>query len=99
MGRFSTFACAGSAAPRIRGVNREEAEALCAKNTVEHPDRKIAQWRAQEQADGTWTVVRIGIPPMPETSEEQRAEERPPTADDPRTAAMQNLGPHVGPGI
>jgi hypothetical protein len=80
-------------------VKREEAEALCARNAAEHPDRKVAQWRPQEQPDGTWTVVRIGIPPMPDTSDETRADERPPTPDDPRTAAMQNLGPNVGPVV
>ena len=81
------------------GMTRDEAEALCAKNAAEHPDRKLAQWRPQEQPDGTWAVVKVGIPPTPETSSEQRADERPPTPDDPRTAAMQNLGPNVGPGI
>ena len=44
-------------------VTREEAEALCAKYAAEHPDRKVAQWRAQEDQDGEWSVVRIGLPP------------------------------------
>jgi len=65
-------------------MTRDDAEALCARNAAEHPDRKVAQWRPQEHPDGTWTVVR---------------NERPPTPDDPRTAAMQNLGPHIGPAI
>ena len=80
-------------------MTREDAEALCAKNAAEHPDRNVAQWRPQEQPDGTWTVVRIGLPPSPDTTPEQQADERPPTPDDPRTAAMQNLGPHIGPMI
>lgn len=80
-------------------MTREEAEALCARNAAEHPDRKVAQWRPQQQPDGTWTAVRVDFPPAPETTAEQRADERPPTPDDPRTAAMQNLGPHIGPGI
>jgi len=77
-------------------MNREEAETLCARNAAEHPDRKVAQWRVQELPDGTWTVLKIGLAPTGETTPEQRADERPPTADDPRTAAMQNLGPHTG---
>jgi hypothetical protein len=80
-------------------MTREEAAALCAKNAAEHPDREVAQWRPQEQPDGSWSVVRIGLRPMSDTSEETRADERPPTPDDPRTAAMQNLGPNVGPVV
>ena len=84
---------------RMSRMTREDAEALCARNAAEHPDRNVAQWRPQEQPDGTWTVVRIGLPPSPDTTPEQQADERPPTPDDPRTAAMQNLGPHIGPMI
>jgi len=80
-------------------MTREEAQALCTRNAAEHPDRKVAQWRPQEQPDGSWSVVRIGLQPMSDTSEETRADERPPTPDDPRTAAMQNLGPNVGPVV
>ena len=79
-------------------MTREEAEALCARYAAEHPDRKVAQWLPQEQPDGT-AVVRIGLPPTLDTTTEEQADERPPTPDDPRTAAMQNLGPHIGPGI
>ena len=32
-------------------------------------------------------------------TEEIVADEKPPTPDDPRSAAMRNLGPHIGPGI
>ena len=41
-------------------MTREEAEALCARNAAEHPDRKVAQWLTQEQPDGTWTVLALG---------------------------------------
>ena len=75
-------------------MTRDEAEALCAHNAAEHPDRETAQWRPQEQSDATWTVVRIGLPPRPETTEEQQADERPPTADDPRPAIFQNITPY-----
>ena len=78
-------------------MTREEAEALCAKNAAEHPDRKIAQWVPRQESSGEWVVVRVGIP-APETTEEIRADERPPTPDDPRTASMRDIGPYVGPG-
>ena len=78
-------------------MTREEAEALCARNAAEHPERKTAQWRPQEQPGGDWTVVKIGLAPTPDTTAEQVADERPPTPDDPRTTQMQNTGPHVGP--
>jgi hypothetical protein len=80
-------------------MTREEAEALCAKNAAEHPDRKVAQWLPQEQTDGSWSVIRVGVPPAPALTEEIVADEKPPTPDDPRSAAMRNLGPHIGPGI
>ena len=79
-------------------MNREEAEALCAEYAETHPDRKVAQWITQEQDDGTWIVIRVGIPAA-DTSAEIRADERPPTPDDPRDAHMRNVGPWVGPGI
>ena len=79
-------------------MTREESEALCAEYAAEHPDRKVAQWIPQEQPDGEWVVLRVGIP-APDTTEEIRADERPPTADDPRDAHMRNIGPWVGPGV
>ncbi len=75
-------------------MNRDEALALCARNAAEHPDRNIAQWRAQEQEDGSWSVVRIGLAPSGETATEQRADEKPPTADDPRAPIFQNIPPY-----
>lgn len=78
-------------------MEESEAREACARLAREHPDRATHQWRPREEADGTWSVVKIALPPTPETTTETLAEERPPTADDPRTAAMQNLGPNVGP--
>lgn len=74
-------------------MTREEAEALCAKNAAEHPDRKVAQWRPQEGDDGEWNVVRIGLPPSQETTTEVRADERPPTPPDPRPDVPPTVGP------
>ena len=76
-------------------MTREEAEALCAKNAAEHPDRRIAQWVPREEPSGEWVVVRVGIPAQ-DTTEEIRADERPPTPDDPRSAQMRDIGPYTG---
>ena len=74
-------------------MTREEAEAVCKRNAAEHPDRAVAQWRAQKQPDGDWSVVRIGLPPSADTTTETIAQERPPTPPDPRP----DVPPHVGP--
>ena len=74
-------------------MTRDEAEALCAKNASEHPDRKAAQWRAQEGRNGEWTVVKIGLPPSLATGTEVRADERPPTPPDPRPDVPPTVGP------
>ena len=78
-------------------MTRDEAQDLCARFAAEHPDRANNQWRPREAAGGSWSVVKIALPPQGELTLETRADEKPPTAEDPRTAAMQNLGPHVGP--
>lgn len=77
-------------------MTREEAEALCTRNAAEHPDREVAQWRPQEQPDGSWGVVKVGIPPTPDLTEELLADERPPTPDDPTSVQMQNIGRNAG---
>jgi hypothetical protein len=76
-------------------VTRDEAEALCVRYAAEHPDRASAQWRPKEERDGTWTVIRIGIPPPPETTTETRADERPPTPGDPRPDVPPTVGPAI----
>jgi hypothetical protein len=80
-------------------MDRAEAEALCAANAAEHPDRETHQWRPREEPDGTWNVIKIAIPPNEPGTEELEASERPPTADDPRDAHLRNVGPWVGPGF
>jgi hypothetical protein len=81
-------------------VTEAEAQEACARFAAGHPDRETHQWRPRHEADGSWSVVRIALPPA-ETARtaETRADERPATADDPRTTAVQNLGPNIGPGI
>jgi uncharacterized iron-regulated membrane protein len=75
-------------------MERTEAEAICKQNAAAHPDRAVAQWRPKEQEDGSWTVVRVNLPPAEPTTPEQRADERPPTADDPRASIFQNIPPY-----
>jgi len=74
-------------------MERDEAEALCRRNAAEHPDRAVAQWRAQEREDGTWSVVRIGLPPAAPTGTAVNADERPPTPPDPRPDVPPTVGP------
>lgn len=76
-------------------MTREEAERVCARLATEHPDRKISQWRAREEANGDWTVVKIALPPNSpgDLTAEVRADERPATADDPRPATFRDVPP------
>ena len=81
-------------------MNEAEARGACTRLAAEHPDRDTHQWHPRQEAGGTWSVVKIALPPSERSpTGETRAEERPPTGDDPRSGAMQNLGPNVGPGI
>jgi hypothetical protein len=80
-------------------MTEAEAREACARLAETDPDRATNQWHPRKEADGTWSVAKIGIPPTGPLTPETRADEKPATADDPRTAAMQNLGPHIGPGI
>jgi hypothetical protein len=80
-------------------MNETEARRACLRLSKEHPDRATHQWRPRRGPDGSWSVVKIGLPPTQDSTPETRAEERPPTADDPRSAAMRNLGPNIGPAI
>lgn len=75
-------------------MNQDEAKTLCERHAAEHPERKTAQWRPQQVAEGEWTVVKIGLPPAQETTPEVEAAERPPTADDPRAPIFQNIPPY-----
>ena len=81
-------------------MDRESAEREAARLAAEHPDRETHRFLPREGEDGEWSVVKIGIPPIDRNRvAETRADEKPTTADDPRTTAMQNLGPHVGGGF
>lgn len=81
-------------------MNETEARETCARLAAEHPDRETHQWHPRQESDGSWSVIRIALPPGERSpTAETRAEQKPPTADDPRSTSMQNLGPNVGPGI
>jgi hypothetical protein len=79
-------------------MTREEAEAACRKLAAEHPDRKTHRWVPRETADGRWEIAKISLPPRedPDLTAETRADERPPTPDDPRPM-RDTGGPFVGP--
>jgi hypothetical protein len=79
-------------------MTKDEALALAAQHNAEHPDRETHQWRARPDGED-WSVVKIGLPrPRPEEMQaEQRADERPPSSDDPRPAHDRNVGgPWIG---
>jgi len=81
-------------------VNEREARKACGQLAAEHPDRDTHRWHPRQEAGGSWAVVKIALAPSgSQSSAETRAEARPPTGDDPRSAAEQNLGPNIGPGI
>jgi hypothetical protein len=80
-------------------MTQEQAEREAERLAAEHPDREAAQWRPREEPDGSWSVVKIALAPIDEDLQaETRADERPPTADDPRSPSVRNVGgPWVGP--
>ena len=76
-------------------MRREEAEAECLRLAAEHPERHSHRWFSQAKADGSWVVVRVEVPPdtrVHPLREETRADEKPPTPDDPRTSYARNVG-------
>jgi hypothetical protein len=83
----------------LSAMTRQEAEREAERLRAEHPDRETHRFLARERDRGSWTVIKVGLPPLGDLTAETRAEEKPPTADDPRTVSEQNMGPNVGPGI
>lgn len=74
-------------------MTREEAERECARRAEEDPERSNHTWFAKELTPGSWTMVKADLPPVgPPSGTETRADERPPTPDDPRTSAARNAG-------
>jgi hypothetical protein len=80
-------------------MTRAEAEHECARLAAEHPERATHSWLPRREPDGDWSIVKVDLPPLdPSNAAETRADEKPPTADDPRTATLRDIGPYVGPG-
>jgi hypothetical protein len=72
-------------------MTREQAEARCARLAAEDPDRETHRFIPRDNGDGTWSVAKVGLPPTADpVGTETRADEKPPTADDPRTAQSRN---------
>ena len=76
--------------------SREEAEAARQRLAETHPDRKTHTFLTRER-EGGWEVVKVALaPPADQLDTEVRADERPPTPDDPRSAHYRNAGPYAG---
>jgi hypothetical protein len=76
-------------------VRREEAEAECRRLAAEHSERTTHRWFARAESNGSWVVVKVPVPPgtrVDPLGEEIRADEKPPTPDDPRTSYARNVG-------
>jgi hypothetical protein len=77
-------------------VTREQAESECERLAAESPDRATHSWLPRGEADGSWSVVKVHVPPADrsELTAETRADERPPTGDDPRPGMLRNIPPY-----
>jgi len=79
-------------------LSEQRAKEICAHLGATHGDRETHQWMPRRNESG-WQVVKIALPPpVDNLSTEVRADERPETAADPRTAHDRNIGPWVGGG-
>jgi hypothetical protein len=81
---------------RLLEVNREQAEAECKRIAGESRDRATHSWLPREEADGSWSVVKVNVPPADRSklTAESRADERPLTGDDPRPGIFRNIPPY-----
>ena len=75
-------------------MTEDQARAECARLAREHPERETSQFLPRE-VEGGWAVVKVGLtPPLDNLNPEVKAASRPETADDPRSAQMQNIPPY-----
>jgi hypothetical protein len=80
-------------------MDRAEAEGLCAELARDHPDRETHRWVPHQTSDGSWSVAKIGLAPTrDELTSESRADEKPPTPDDPRPGVFRDVGPYAAGG-
>ena len=80
-------------------MTREEAERERDRLAREHPDRATHSWLARPDADGLWSVVKIGLPPgdrIDPLRATMETKPRPPHADDPRSGHGRNVGAYRG---
>lgn len=76
-------------------MTEAEARAACSRLAETHSERASHQWLPRRGADG-WQVVKVGIPPPADPLHaETRADERPSTGEDPRSAHFRNAGPYA----
>jgi hypothetical protein len=79
-------------------MTKAEAQRECERLARESPERETHRWILGQQRDGEWTVIKIGLPPTtplggePET----RADEKPPTPDDPRSSSPRGIPGYGG---
>jgi hypothetical protein len=76
-------------------MTRGDAELECGRLSAEHPDRATHRWFPKDEGNGGWVVVKVPAPAgtrVDPLSTEIRADEKPPTADDPRTSYARNVG-------
>ena len=74
-------------------MTHDEAEQACNRLAAEHPDRETHRWVPHQAKDGSWDVAKIALAPSDDENltAETRADEKPPTGDDPRSRS--DLGP------
>jgi hypothetical protein len=78
-------------------VTEQEARVLAEELAKTHPDRETHRFVPRKEGDGDWMVAKINLPPVrDELSAETRADERPPTADDPRDGFNRNVPGYQG---
>jgi hypothetical protein len=71
-------------------MTRGEAEKERERLSSEHAE---ATWLLREEDDGSWKVVRVGLPQPDKTLVEEREERsRPPHPDDPVGSTRRNFG-------
>jgi hypothetical protein len=71
-------------------MNRDQAERERERLSEERPE---ATWLVREKDDGSWEVVRVGLPQGDKTLVEEKEERsRPPYPDDPLGSTRRNFG-------
>lgn len=95
IGRVKTVALdekqqSGHVGVPFRGMTRKEAQKERDRLSQEHPE---ATWLVrEEEGDGGWSVVKVGLPQTDKTLvEEQEARSRPPHPDDPLGSTRRNF--------